>query len=151
MSAPSAAINEDEGILRVDHTLSQRDNLSGVYVINDFRDALPFQVNHGASTGGNVPVGSGITDTDRNQVLALTWTHTFARSWINEFRVSPNRDANLQANPTDRTTPAQLGFTNVSPANAPGVAPPVIFTPRPTLAPYPPAPPHLHTPHHPIL
>jgi hypothetical protein len=144
ISASSAAIDEDQGILRVDHTLSQRDNLSGVYVINDFRDALPFQVNHGASTGGNVPVGSGITDTDRNQVLVLTWTHTFARGWINEFRASANRDANLQANPTDRTTPTQLGFTNVNPDDAPGAAPPIIFTPGFNLGPSPQGPTKLH-------
>jgi hypothetical protein len=144
ISASSAAIDEDQGILRVDHTLSKRDNLSGVYVINDFRDALPFQINHGASTGGNVPVGSGITDTDRNQVLALTWTHTFARGWINEFRVSANRDANLQAKPTDHTTPAQLGFTNVNPDDAPGAAPPIIFTPGFNLGPSPQGPTKLH-------
>src|SRR6267154_25191 len=83
--------------------------LRALYLINDFRDALPFQINHGASTGGNVPVGSGISDTTRSQDLVLTWTHSFARGWINEFRASANRNALLQASPTDHTTPAQLG------------------------------------------
>lgn len=140
----SAAINEDQGIIRVDHNLSSRDTLSALYVINDFRDALPFQVNHGASTGGNVPLGSGITDTTRSQDLVLTWTHTFARGWINEFRASANRNAELQAKPTDNTTPAQLGFTNVSPDDAAGAAPPVIFTPGFNLGPSPQGPTTLH-------
>jgi Carboxypeptidase regulatory-like domain/TonB dependent receptor len=144
ISAPSAAIDEDQGIIRVDHTLTQRDTLSGLYVINDFRDALPFQINHGASTGGDVPVGAGLTDTDRNQVLTLTWTHTFARGWINEFRASANRTANLQASPTDHTTAAELGFTNVNPDDPAGAAPPVIFTPGFNLGPSPQGPTKLH-------
>jgi hypothetical protein len=144
ISAPSAAINEDQGIIRVDHTLTQRDTLSGLYVINDFRDALPFQINKGASTGGNVPVGSGLTDTMRNQVLTLSWTHNFARGWINEFRASANRSANLQASPTDRTTPSALGFTNINPDDPAGSAPPVIFTPGFNLGPSPQGPTKLH-------
>jgi len=124
ISSNSAATNEDQGILRVDHNLSTRDTLSALYIINDFRDALPFQINHGASTGGDVPVGSGISDTTRSKDLVLTWTHSFARGWINEFRASANRNALLQASPTDHTTPAQLGFTNVSPDDASGAAPP---------------------------
>jgi hypothetical protein len=144
ISAPSAAIDEDQGIIRVDHTLTQRDTLSGLYVINDFRDALPFQINQGASTGGDVPVGAGLTDTDRNQVLTLTWTHSFARGWINEFRASANRTANLQASPTDHTTAAALGFTNVNPDDPAGAAPPVIFTPGFNLGPSPQGPTKLH-------
>ncbi len=144
ISAPSAAINEDQGILRIDHNLTQRDTLSGLYIVNDHRDAFPFQINHGASTGGDVPVGSGEMDTDRNHVLSITWTHSFARGWINEFRASANRTANVQAIPTDHTTPAQLGFTNVNPDNAPGAATPIIFTPGFKLGPSPQGPTKLH-------
>src|SRR3984893_12650750 len=144
ISAPTAATNEDQGIIRVDHTLTTRDNLSGTYVINDFRDALPFQINKGASTGGDVPLGSGLTDTERNQVLTITWTHNFARGWINQFRASANRSANLQASPTDRTTPSALGFTNINPDDPAGSAPPVIFTPGFNLGPSPQAPTKLH-------
>jgi Carboxypeptidase regulatory-like domain/TonB dependent receptor len=144
ISAPSAAINEDQGILRIDHNLTQRDTLSGLYIVNAHRDAFPFQINHGASTGGDVPVGSGEMDTDRNHVLSITWTHIFVRGWINEFRASANRTANVQAIPTDRTTPAQLGFTNVNPDDAPGAATPIIFTPGFNLGPSPQGPTKLH-------
>jgi len=144
ISSSTAAINEDQGILRLDHTLTQRDTLSVLYVINDRRDAFPFAINKGASTGGNVPLGSGFTDTNRNQVLTLGWTHSFARGWINEFRVSANRTANLQASPTDHTTPADLGFTNVNPDDAAGAAVPIIFTPGFNIGPSPQGPTKLH-------
>jgi Carboxypeptidase regulatory-like domain/TonB dependent receptor len=144
ISAPTAAVNEDQGVLRVDHTLTKRDTLSGTYVINDFRDALPFQVNKGASTGGDVPVGSGITDKFRTQTLAITWTHSFERGWINEFRASANRSAQLQASPDDHTTASDLGFTNVNPDDPLGAAPPIIFTPGFNLGPSPQGPTTLH-------
>ncbi len=144
ISAPSAAIDEDQGILRIDHNLSQRDTISGLYIVNDHRDAFPFQINHGASTGGDVPAGSGESDTDRNHVLTITWTHSFARGWINEARASANRTANVQAIPADNTTPAQLGFTNVNPDDPHGVAAPIIFTPGFNLGSSPQGPTKLH-------
>lgn len=145
ITSQSAARNEDQGIIRVDHSLTRNDALSALYSINDFRDALPFQQNKGASTGGNVPVGSGVTDAERRHLLTLTWTHTFNRGWINEFRASANRDANLQASPTDHTTPAQLGFTNVSSDDPNGAAPPLLFvTNFFNLGPSPQGPTKLH-------
>jgi hypothetical protein len=144
ISAPSGAIDDDQGILRVDHNLTSRDSLSGTYVIDDFRDALPFQVNKGASTGGDVPVGSAITDAFRSQILTVSWAHTFARGWINEFRASANRSAQLQASPQDHTTPADLGFTNINPDDPAGAAPPIIFTPGFNLGPSPQGPTTLH-------
>jgi hypothetical protein len=144
LSAGTAAIDDDQGILRLDHTLTQRDTLSVLYVIDDRRDAFPFAINKGASTGGDVPLGSGFTDTDRNQVLTIGWTHSFARGWINEFRASANRTANLQAKPTDTTTPADLGFTNVNPDDAAGAAVPIIFTPGFNIGASPQGPTKLH-------
>lgn len=144
ISSAGAAIDEDQGVLRVDHTLTQRDTLSFLYVINDVRDAFPFAINKGASTGGNVPVGSGFIDATRDQVLTITWTHSFARGWINEFRASANRTANLSADPTDHTTPQALGFTNVNPDDPHGAAPPIIFTPGFNIGPSPQGPTTLH-------
>lgn len=144
ISSSTASIDEDQGILRLDHTLTQRDTLSVLYVINDVRDAFPFAINKGASTGGNVPLGSGFTDTDRNQVLTIAWTHSFARGWINEFRASANRTANLQANPTDHTSPQDLGFTNVKSDDPLGTAPPLIFAQTFNLGPSPQGPTKLH-------
>jgi hypothetical protein len=144
ISSSGAAINEDQGIARFDHNLTSRDVLSVLYTINDVRDFFPFAINKGASTGGNLPVGSGFNDTNRNQVLTVTWTHSFARGWINEFRASANRAANLQANPTDKTTPASLGFNGVHPDDPGGAAPPIIFTPGFNIGPSPQGPTKLH-------
>ena len=138
--ASTAAVNEDQGIVRLDHNLTKRDTLSFVYLINDLRDAFPFIIGKGASTGGNLPTGSGFTDTDRNQVGSLTWTHSFDRGWINEFRASVNRTANLQASPADHTTPQSLGFTNVNPDDPAGTAPPIILTPNFNIGPSPQGP-----------
>ena len=50
--ASNKAVDEDQGIVRLDHNLTQRDTLSFVYLINDLRDVLPFIIGKGASTGG---------------------------------------------------------------------------------------------------
>jgi hypothetical protein len=144
ISSPSAATDEDQGIVRVDHNLTSRDTISALYIINDFRDQLPFQISKGASTGGNVPDGSGLADTVRSQVLNLTWTHTFARGWVNEFRASANRDAANDATPTNSNTPSELGFTNVNPDDSKGAAAPIMFTPGFNLGPAPGGPTVLH-------
>ena len=140
VSAPTASIDQDQGVLHLDHIFSTRDTISFVYVINDSRDAYPFLINKGASTGGDVPVGSGFSDTDRSQIGSFTWTHTFAGGKLNEFRFAANRFATLQAVPHDTTSPAALGFTNVNPDDPAGTAPPVIFTNSFNLGPSPQGP-----------
>jgi len=140
VSSPTGAIDQDQGVLHFDHKLTSRDNLSFVYVINDFRDALPFLINHGASTGGDVPVGSGFVDRRRTQLGSVAWIHTFSGGKLNEFRFAANRFASLQAVPDDHTSPASLGFTNVNPDDAAGAAPPVIFTNGFNLGPSPQGP-----------
>src|SRR5882762_8693094 len=68
ISAPVGQLGDDQGILHLDYRLSNRDSLSFLYVITDYGDKLPFHINKGASTGGDVPVGSGFTDRRRNQI-----------------------------------------------------------------------------------
>ena len=141
---PIGRIQEDQGIVRIDHRLSDRDTIYGNYVINDVRDAFPFRIVNGASSGGNVPVGSGFSDLTRNQQGAVTWVHTFGPTVINEFIFGANRAATLQAVPADTTTPAALGFTNVNPDDAAGAAPPIMFSNTFQLGPSPQGPTKLH-------
>jgi hypothetical protein len=141
---PIGRIQEDQGIVRIDHRLSDRDTIYGNYVINDVRDAFPFRIVNGASSGGNVPVGSGFSDLTRNQQGAVTWVHTFDPTVINEFIFGANRAATLQAVPADTTTPAALGFTNVNPDDAAGAAPPIMFSNTFQLGPSPQGPTKLH-------
>jgi len=144
VSSPTAAIDQDQGVLHVDHRLTEHDNLSFVYIINDLRDKFPFFINKGASTGGNVPIGSGFSDAERDQLGTFSWTHTFSPTQLNEFRFSAHRLATLQAVPQDTTSPTALGFTNVNPDDPAGTAPPVIFTNSFNLGPSPQGPTTLH-------
>ena len=68
---PIGRIQEDQGIVRIDHRFSVRDTIYGNYVIDDVRDAFPFRIVNGASSGGNVPVGSGFSDLTRDQQARL--------------------------------------------------------------------------------
>lgn len=145
VAAPTAVIDEDQGILHLDYSLSSSDSISFAYLVDDTRDDYPYQIINGASTGGDVPLGSGFTDAFRNQIGSFTWTHTLSGSRINEFRFSANRVATLQAVPTDNTSPATLGFTNLNPDDPKGVAPPIIFTPNFVLGANPQGPTKLHS------
>ena len=144
ISSPTAAIDDDQGIAHIDYTLSKNDTISFVYLIDDTRQAYPFQIINGASTGGDVPVGSGFQTNFRDQIGAFTWTHTFSPGMLNEFRFAANRTATLQNSPTDKTTPSALGFTNVSPDDPKGAAPPIIYTNGFNLGPSPQGPTTLH-------
>src|ERR1051326_2553870 len=144
VSNPVGRVDDDQGILRIDHHITESDSENALIIINDFRDALPFHINHGASTGGNVPVGSGFSDKERSQQGSVTWTHVFTPRVINEFIFGANRDANGQAIPADNTSPSALGFTNVNPDDSAGAAPPVIFTRTFNLGPSPQGPTQLN-------
>lgn len=134
---PIARIQEDQGIVRIDHHLSSRDTIYGNWIIDDVRDAYPFKIINGASTGGNVPVGSGFSDKTRSQQGAVTWTHIFTPHVINEFIFGSNRFATLDDIPADNTSPSSLGFTNINPDDPAGVAPPILFSNSFNLGPNP--------------
>ena len=140
IAAPPSMTDTDQGVVHIDHNLGSHDTLSFVYIVNDERDDLPFYLNKGATTGGDVPFGSGFTDSTRSQVFSGSWVHTFSPSLVNEFRFSVNRVSSLTSDPTDKTSPASLGFTNVNPDDAKGVAAPVIFTNSFNLGPSPQGP-----------
>ena len=144
IAAPVANIRDDQFIVRIDHHLGSNDTLAGVYLFDDTDDQYPYRILKGASTGGNVPVGSALTDATRYQTGSLTWTHIIKPNLLNEARVAGNRRAGLQAVPVDRTTPAQLGFTNVNPDDSNGAAPPIIFTNSFNLGPDPQGPTREH-------
>jgi len=114
ITSPTAATDEDQGILRVDHHLSERDLITGTYVIDDQRQQLPF------------PFANGGDNVGRNQTLSLAWTHSFQGGWINQFHASANRSASRFGIPDDTTSPSELGFTNVKSDDPAGVAPTIM-------------------------
>jgi hypothetical protein len=111
ITSPTMAIDEDQGILHVDHHINDRDFFAAIYVIDDQRQEAPF------------PFAGGDNSVGRNQVACLSWTHTFQRGWINQFRASANRSAVKFAIPDDTTNQSALGFTNINPDDPAGVAP----------------------------
>jgi hypothetical protein len=123
---PVAKLEEDQFIFRFDYNITNKDTLSAFYIFDDQPQSFPFEVIKGASTGGDVPTGSGFTNNQRFQTGSLSWTRTISPKMLNELRFSTNRSATYNAVPTDTTSPAALGFTGVHPDDPKGVAPPLI-------------------------
>jgi len=124
ISSPSEPIDDDQGILHIDHNFSTQDTLSFVYLIDDNRTTYPLPQPISSPLGG-----ANSTDF-RNQIGTLTWIHIFSPILTNEFRFGYNRTSTHQAIPSDTTSPAALGFTNLNPDDPAGVSPPVFFTPN---------------------
>jgi hypothetical protein len=142
-ASPTASINDDQGIAHIDYNLSTKDTFSFVYLVDNSSDFFPeeggtISATSGAvpiGSGGTVPVGSGGTDGDRSQIGTFTWTHTLSSGKVNQFRFAANRFSSAQAFPTDKTSPASLGFTNLTPADPTDAVEPTIFGPSFTLGP----------------
>jgi Carboxypeptidase regulatory-like domain len=136
VSSPDAALQDDQFVFRFDYHPSNKDTLSAFYIFDDQPQTYPFQILHGASTGGDVPVGSGFTNAQRFQNGSISWTRTISPTLVNELRFATNRSAIEQATPTNTTSPASLGFSctgvvgtcnTVVPDDPKGTAPPVMF------------------------
>ncbi len=144
VSSPIEVDRDDQGIVRIDHHIGSSDSISASYIVDDLSQNFPFQIINGASSGGNVPVGSGFNTLTRTQLGTISWLHNFSPTVMNEFVFGGNRSATLQAVPHDTTSPAALGFSNVSPDDPAGTAPPVMITPSFNLGPSPQGPTKLH-------
>ncbi len=123
---PVASLQQDQFAFRYDYNISSKDTLSAFYIFDDQPKIWPFEVLHGASTGGDVPVGSGFTDADRYQTGSISWTRTISPTMLNELRFATNRVATFDAVPMDKTPPSALGFTTVAPDDPAGTAPPLV-------------------------
>ncbi len=123
---PVGSLQEDQFIFRYDYNISSKDTLSAFYIFDDQPQNFPFEVVKGASTGGDVPVGSGFTNAQRFQTASISWTRTLTPTKLNELRFSTNRVATFDSVPTDKTPPSALGFLTVNPDDPAGAAPPAI-------------------------
>ena len=126
-SSPLSIINDDQGIVRIDHRIGDNDSIYASYIVDDMRQNLPFRIVNGGSTGGNVPVGSGFDEPIRTQFGSISWLHNFNPRTVNEFIFGANRSATLAGQPHDTTSPSALGFTNVNPDDPGGTAPPIML------------------------
>ena len=94
-SNPLQTIREDFGTLRLDHTFSPNDTLSGVYTIDDSSDNTP-----------SANPLSLIYETLREQVVSLQETHVFSPTVLNTATAGFSRGGYY--------------FTGSTPVNAPG-------------------------------
>jgi len=124
---PVASLQEDQFVFRYDWNISHKDTLSAFYILDDQPQTFPFEIINGASTGGNVPIGSGFTNSQRFQDGSLSWTRTISPIMLNELRFSINRSATYNSVPLDTTSPSALGFTTVTSDDPKGTAPPIMF------------------------
>jgi hypothetical protein len=87
---PLQSVREDFGNLRVDHTVSTKDTLSGVYTVDDGVSTTP----------GTNPLQQTLSVL-RAQVASLDETHLFSPGVLNTFRVGFSRAAwHLDGSPT---------------------------------------------------
>jgi carboxypeptidase family protein len=98
-SNPLQSIREDFGTVRVDHTFSDKDQLSAVYTVDDGYNLTPMQD----------PLFASLTAL-RSQVLSLQETHLFSPSVINTFTAGISRAGFDYSNPPLISLPSNLLF-----------------------------------------
>ncbi len=102
---------QDQGVIRLDYHLSDRDSIWGSSV---------FQSSPSASTlsfgGGDLP-GFGSTQAEHFKLFMTSWTHTFNASTLNEFRAAYFRFNFAAVEPQTITPPSSVGF-DITPQSA---------------------------------
>ncbi len=94
----------DQGGLRFDHVFSERDQLSMRYAQSAGSNVNPLSV-----AGANVP-GFPVGEDLSTESVALSETHLFSGSTINNFRAGFFRNLFDTDKPLNRTSPRDLGF-----------------------------------------
>jgi hypothetical protein len=98
----------DQGIVRIDYHLSQRDSLwaSSTFQSSPTTETLPF-------TGSNLP-GFGEVDATHFKLFAADYTHTFSSNLLSELQVGYFRFNDAAVEPQHISTPSSYGF-NINP------------------------------------
>src|SRR5271166_284762 len=91
-SVPTGTDNEDQFTVRVDHKISDRQNLSVYYYFTDVRQFAPYDTFEQA--GGNIP-GFGNLSNSRFQQWNLTHTWSISNSLVNEAHFTYMREGQL--------------------------------------------------------
>ena len=106
--SPQQTTNADQGNVRIDYQMRERDTFFGRYSISDSQVYTP----------GTVPLTGGLTNTLNVRNIASGYTHIFTPSIINELRVGyshmmySNTAQGQDVNHT--TTSGILGFTETT-------------------------------------
>ena len=94
----------DQGVMKIDHKLTASDQISGRYFIDHFRNAAIFNDDNLLTYRG----GSNQSRV-RTQNTALSWTHTFSPTMLNEFNFGYNRIHSRRAPPSGTPSMKDLG------------------------------------------
>lgn len=110
LAEPKRSESQNNFDIRIDHTISDRDALFGRFSYEDQPSFIPSPFNNALDGGA---FQDGIQD-DSYRSAAISETHTFSQSMINEFRLGYNRinSRRLQLNYNSNVA-AQLGFAGV--------------------------------------
>lgn len=112
--------NYNEYTGRFDYAIGSRDTLTGTFSTRDRPILNPF-----SSGGSNVP-GFPTTSSDTTYFGAVTYTHTFTPSLLNEFRVTAQRENLLQQTPAAKV-PLAAGLGANVPSDNPTGPPRIDF------------------------
>ena len=99
-------------IAKIDHSFSQKNNVTGRYFFGDSTQQFPLALN---ATGGQLPGFDTVTPT-RVQLVSLSWVSVVSSTKVNELRYGWNRFSEGFFPQDQNFDPSSIGFCNV-PAN----------------------------------
>ncbi len=144
VSSPTAAIDNDQGVLHFDYNLNPRDALSFVYVINDSAITIPSKL----STGPRRVVICQMAPVSPTRIsLSDRLLHLdpyVLRGKAQRIPFCCKSLCNAARRSHHETSPAELGFTNVNPDDPKGTAPPIMYASSFKPGPSPQGPTKLH-------
>ncbi len=106
LSSPTDVHNIHQFTVRLDHRLSDKDNLSGRYSFNNDFELDPFDVFSGIT---NLPA-YGRDDYQRAQSATASDTHVFGQSLIGQLTLGYNRFKQIRTNVSHENWPAIWGI-----------------------------------------
>jgi hypothetical protein len=118
VSAAASPFRLDQFSVRVDHKLTDKDNIFGVYEFADSNEF--FAIANPLCSARDVP-GWGCTELQRTQSAAIVWTRTLTTHLVNEARIGYSRFGffRLQQD-RDQDVISRLGIGGLTDAGAPG-------------------------------
>lgn len=119
-SAPKDSLQRDQGLFKVDHRFSDKNNFSVSMFTERSTDQNPFSF-----SGPTLP-GFGELDLNTYYNVALHDTHTFGPNLVNEAIAAFHRNDTPGVVPQNHASPASLGFAGIIPDDPAAAGPPDI-------------------------
>lgn len=111
VSSEVIKLRRDNALAKIDHRIGAKDQFSFRYLINDRDSLTPVLSASGTSQSATQVPGYGLNVVARVQNIAISETHIFSPTVINEFRFGYNRFVDVQLG-QDTLNPASIGLPN---------------------------------------